>query len=130
MMKLGIIDDEWICSFLAQKLIQKVVPDSEISHFKNGLEAIDFMRQNRLSPLSLPEFILLDINMPVANGWDFLEMLDDLEINDYHPVIYISSSSQDPEDIAMAKKYASVKGFLPKPLTPYKLAGVLDNIGN
>ncbi len=130
MMKLGIIDDEWICSFLAQKLIQKVVPDSEISHFKNGLEAIDFMKQNRLSPLSLPEFILLDINMPVANGWDFLEMLDNLEISNYHPIIYISSSSQDPEDIAMAKKYASVKGFLPKPLTPYKLAGVLDNIVN
>ncbi|MBE9461524.1 response regulator [Dyadobacter subterraneus] len=128
-MKLGIIDDEWICSFLAQKLIQKVVPDSEISHFKNGLEAIDFMKQNRLSPLSLPEFILLDINMPVANGWDFLDMLNDLEISNYHPVIYISSSSQDPEDIAMAKKYASVKGFLPKPLTPFKLAGVLDNIG-
>lgn len=130
MMKLGIIDDEWICSFLAQKLIQKVVPDSEISHFKNGLEAIDFMKQNRLSPLSLPEFIILDINMPVANGWDFLDMLDDLEISNYHPIIYISSSSQDPEDIAMAKKYASVKGFLPKPLTPYKLAGVLDNVGN
>lgn len=130
MMKLGIIDDEWICSFLAQKLIQKVVPDSEISHFKNGLEAIDFMRQNRLSPLVLPEFIILDINMPVANGWDFLEMLDDLKISNYHPVIYISSSSQDPADIAMAKKYSSVKGFLPKPLTPHKLAGVLDNVGN
>lgn len=130
MMKLGIIDDEWICSFLAQKLIQKVVPDSEISHFKNGMEAIDFMKKNRLSPLTLPEFIILDINMPVANGWDFLEMLDDLEISNYHPVIYISSSSQDPEDIAMAKKYSSVKGFLPKPLTPFKLAGVLDNVGN
>ncbi|MCF0054933.1 response regulator [Dyadobacter sp. CY356] len=125
MMKLCVIDDEWICSFLAQKLIQKVVPDSQITHFKNGLEAIEFIQQHSATPSSLPGFILLDINMPVANGWDFLDMLSDLKINDYNPAIYISSSSQDAEDIAMAKQYASITGFLPKPLTLNKLADVL-----
>ncbi len=125
MMKLCVIDDEWICSFLAQKLIQKVVPDSQITHFQNGLEAIEFIQQHRFSPWSLPGFILLDINMPVANGWDFLDMLNNLEINDYNPAIYISSSSQDAEDIAMAKQYSCITGFLPKPLTLNKLADVL-----
>ncbi|WP_159469936.1 response regulator [Dyadobacter sp. 3J3] len=128
MMKLCIIDDEWISSFIAQKLILKVVPDSEISHFKNGMEAIEFIKENQLKLWSLPELFLLDINMPVANGWDFLDMLHDLDIRDYRPLIYISSSSQDQEDIATAKKYPSVAGFITKPLTPNKLAGIFDNI--
>lgn len=124
-MKLCVIDDEWICIFLAEKLIQKVVPDSQVSHFKNGMEAIEYMKQNRLTPWSLPAFILLDINMPIANGWDFLDMLNNLEIDGYKPTIYISSSSQDAEDLAMAKQYSSIAGFIPKPLTLKKLAGVL-----
>ncbi|WP_170982850.1 response regulator [Dyadobacter frigoris] len=127
MMKICIIDDERICSFLAQKLIKKLVPDSQISHFSNGQEAIDFIAQHRSIVWSLPELIFLDINMPITNGWDFLDILQELKISNYHPLIYISSSSQDVNDIEKAKTYSSVRGYLCKPLTPLMLERILDN---
>ncbi|WP_221392880.1 response regulator [Dyadobacter sp. NIV53] len=124
-MKIYVIDDEWICRFLTQKLIQKTVANSDIILFCNGQEAIEFMKQH-LDILTLPELILLDINMPVANGWKFLEMMQALQIKDYYPSIYIVSSSLDPDDIAKAQTYTAVLGYLPKPLTVMILTPVLE----
>lgn len=128
-MKICIIDDEWVCHIITQKLIEKMISDSQILHFSNGQDAFDFFTQQRFKPSSLPELIFLDINMPLANGWDFLDMLQDLEINDYNPRIFVSSSSQDNDDIARAAIYPAVKGYLPKPLTPVMLKEIFRDMG-
>ena len=125
-MKVCIIDDEWISRFLIQKLIQKTVTDPEIINFANGREAFEFIKLHQTDRLSLPELILLDINMPVANGWEFLDMMQALHIKNYNPLIYMVSSSIDPADLARAKTYPEVQGFLAKPLTYVMIAPVLE----
>jgi len=121
MMKICLIDDEWICRLIARKLIEKINADPDIMEFTEGQSAIDFLARQRLIGEPLPELILLDINMQLANGWQFLDMLQDLGMHDYHPRIYMSSSSIDSGDLVRAKTYPDVYGYLPKPLTPMML---------
>ena len=73
-MKICIIDDEADCYFLARKLIEKLMTNSDFLHFINGQEAIDYITKQRSELLSLPELIFLNINMPVVNGWRFLKI--------------------------------------------------------
>lgn len=127
-MKVCIIDDEWICRFITQKLIEKTGVDTHISQFANGQDAFDFISNECCQPWTLPELIFLDINMPVANGWMFLEMLQSLRRTDYNPSIYITSSSQNDEDIARARSYPEVSGYISKPITPVVLDKVFKDL--
>ena len=129
MMKICLIDDEWICRLIAQKLIEKIIADPDIVEFTEGQSAIDFLARQRQIGEPLPELILLDINMQLANGWQFLDMLQDLDIHDYHPRIYMSSSSIDSGDMAKAQTYPAVYGYLPKPLTPMMLCEIFSDMG-
>lgn len=71
----------------------------------------------------LPEVIFLDINMPVWDGWDFLNELEKLHFNK-HVNIYITSSSKDPLDQSKAKSYDLVKNFISKPFNIDELTSV------
>lgn len=116
-MKVCIIDDEWICRFIIQKVIERTTVDTQIAQFVNGQEAFDFISNENSKPWSLPGLIFLDINMPIVNGWQFLNLLQGLEPNGYNPSIYITSSSQDPDDLARAKTYPAISGYISKPVT-------------
>lgn len=123
-MKICIIDDDNTCHFIARLLISKILVDPDILQFFNGQEAFDFIETWQHKPESLPNLILLDINMPVANGWKFLDMLRELG-NQYQPAIYITSSSQDQRDFSRMQTYGEVKGFLPKPVSKDILEKIL-----
>lgn len=125
-MKICIIDDDRICRFIAQRLIEKTVADSEIIQFTNGMDASDFIARHCSSPGILPDVIFLDINMPVANGWEFLDMLSMMKVSNYNPRIYINSSSEDPCDVSKALTYSAVQGYLPKPLSATLLTQILE----
>jgi len=126
-MKICIIDDDWVCRFIVQKLLGKVLETPNILQFEDGQVAIDYIQEWRDNPGCLPELILLDINMPVANGWLFLDMLRKLNNDEYNPLIYISSSSQHPEDMAKVDTYPEVQGFLPKPLNVEALKTIIKD---
>ena len=69
-----LIDDDQINNFITSKLIKKVWPYAEITTCLNGRQAIDLLLSRKREPaLALPEYILLDLNMPVMDGWEFLE---------------------------------------------------------
>ncbi|SEI41754.1 Response regulator receiver domain-containing protein [Dyadobacter koreensis] len=123
-MKICIIDDDNTCHFIARLLITKILVKPDILQFFNGQEAFDFIETWQHNPESLPSIILLDINMPVANGWRFLDMLRQLG-NQYRPAIYITSSSQDHRDFSRMQNYDEVKGFLPKPVSKEILEQIL-----
>ena len=129
-MKICIIDDDPICHFIAEKMIEKVDSKSELSHFQNGREALDFFTEQQDNPERLPDLIFVDINMPVLNGWNFLSMLEELKIKRYDPNIFICSSSNNSQDLARAHIMAGVNGYLNKPLNPRMLQNVFQNIAD
>lgn len=114
--KLMVVDDDEIFVYLIKSIAKNLSTKIEISTAKNGKEAIQ-----RLSE-SVPDILLLDLNMPVMNGWKFLESLGDQSVP-YH--LYVVSSSIDPEDRRMAEEKEQVAGFIEKPVTREILENML-----
>jgi CheY-like chemotaxis protein len=117
-----LIDDDRIYQFTAKRIIELVNPAQKVLGFYNGQEAIDFFRQPGLTNHDLPDIIFLDINMPVMNGWDFLEELESIKDTFQQlPRIYILSSTVDPEDYKKATAFSLVENFISKPLSKESL---------
>jgi len=111
-----IIDDDTIYVSLLKKLIQLKKLCDNILVFKNGKEAIDFFKDSE----SLPDLILLDLNMPIMNGWEFLEAFNPINKqlgNITTPNLYVVSSSIDPVDSEKAKKIECVRDYISKPIS-------------
>jgi CheY-like chemotaxis protein len=122
-----LVDDDEINNFISVKLIKKTLLNTEIRTCLNGKFAIDQLveiQQN--DPADLPDYILLDINMPIMNGWEFLEEYERLKIDPKGKTkIYIISSSVFNNDINKAKSYPLVKDFVSKPLSVDKIKDLL-----
>ena len=84
------------------------------------LFAIEKLKENWNDSEILPDAILLDLNMPVMDGWQFLDEFIHLPIKK-EISIFIMTSSIDPADIEMAKKYDVIKDYIMKPITANKL---------
>jgi CheY-like chemotaxis protein len=114
-MKVFVIDDCEISLLLTTHLLNLAGIDL-VKTFAGGEKALDYLVEN--GPEALPDAILLDLNMPGMDGWEFLESLGAtgrLALKD--PCrIYILTSSIDPADAAKASTYVSVYGFFHKPL--------------
>ncbi len=124
-----LIDDDEINNFISIKLIKKALSNAEISSCLNGklaIEQLTEMQQN--SPEKLPDFILLDINMPIMNGWEFLDEYKRLNIDTTgKSKIFIISSSVFSNDISRARSYPLVKNFISKPLSVEKIREMLES---
>lgn len=97
--------------------------------FGNGFDAIEFLRTVQDTADALPEVILLDLNMPVMDGWEFLEAFRALKPSLPRKItIYIVSSSIAPADVERAKSISAVTDYIIKPITMAQLAHALTNI--
>ena len=113
-----IVDDDAIYQIIINKLIKKSGAFSANSSFTNGKEAINTLK-NRLGDIdSLPDIILLDINMPVMDGWEFMEEIKMIKSKiDKHIIIYIVSSSIASEDKNKSKTFTDIVGYISKPIS-------------
>jgi CheY-like chemotaxis protein len=117
-MHVWFIDDDDITNMLNQYFIEEHFPDISISIFAEAEDALVELCQNKATP----DFIFLDINMPVMNGWDFLDELSKCsQARTVFPSVYILSSSVDPSDLQKAEESLFVRGFISKPLEPEKV---------
>jgi CheY-like chemotaxis protein len=113
-----IIDDDPISSKIAALSIKKGIPEKQCVIYNNpeiALKDIVALRNNQpeLNPL-----LLIDINMPEMNGWEFIEALNEqMPETDNQYLGMILSSSVDPADIDKAKSYQRIVKFLTKPFT-------------
>lgn len=121
--RIYIIDDDPIYKLVTQKLIEKTKLFSETKEFKNGNEAIIYFK----ATTDLPDILLLDIEMPEMDGWEFLDAFCKLEkkINK-ESTVYIASSSIAIEDKLKAQKYKCVRDFLSKPINLDKLQKIAE----
>jgi CheY-like chemotaxis protein len=117
--KVFCVDDDPVTLMICNIMLEKVNFCKQIDEAGGGLAALKYF-ENQLVKQNpeLPELILLDINMPVMNGWEFL----DEYIEKYLPFIpdckiIILTSSVNPEDKELAENHPYVTGFMPKPLT-------------
>jgi len=127
-----LVDDDEINNFISIKLIKKALLNTDIMACLNGKFAIDQLADiQRKDPAKLPDYILLDINMPIMNGWEFLDEFKRLNLDPLgKSKIYIISSSVFSNDINKARSYPLVKDFVSKPLNVEKikeLFGVSSN---
>lgn len=114
-----VIDDDDINIFIINKIVEKTGYNVNMVSKANGLLAIDYLKSTT-SNEALPDLILIDINMPILNGWEFLHAYEELNISKkIH--MYMLSSSVYENDIEKAKTYAKVKGFISKPLSIERL---------
>ena len=119
-----LIDDDFIHQFGMKRMIQRYEPTAGVIEFSNGLDAINFFKAPH-DVDELPELIFLDINMPVMNGWEFMEEFTKIRDSISKRIeIYILSSSTDTHDIKKAKANPGITDYIVKPLTPEILKNI------
>jgi CheY-like chemotaxis protein len=118
-----LVDDDQVSNFLTQSLIEEINVAGYIHVANNGQEAIDFLEQYCSdATVECPDLILLDLNMPVMDGFEFLSRYKELEyLHHKHISIVILTSSSSTRDIEKAKEYDIVKYYLTKPITEENL---------
>jgi CheY-like chemotaxis protein len=113
-----VVDDDLVYHFIIKKLFSKCNINVDTKYFFNGLEAIDELKE-KVQTDNVPDLILLDINMPVYDGWQFLEEFKKLKQTISKEItVYLVSSSNDISDLNKSKEYQDeVKKYYYKPMT-------------
>jgi CheY-like chemotaxis protein len=123
-----VIDDDPIYQIIVTKIIHKSELFSSVSSFTNGKDAIDTLKNILENNELPPNIILLDINMPTMDGWEFMEEMALLKPKINERVnIYIVSSSIAFEDKSMAKNYSEIIAYLSKPVNSNDLILIAAN---
>tara|TARA_R110002072_G_scaffold39213_1_gene112810 strand:- start:30 stop:419 length:390 start_codon:yes stop_codon:yes gene_type:complete len=123
--KIMIIDDDAIDNYLVKVLINTNNIAETTLEFDNGEKALEYLVSNKNNPDNLPEIILLDIYMPRMNGLEFIEKLDEMQLECGKKCkICVVSSSIDDNDILRTKLNSNVFKFTTKPITPEFLSSL------
>ncbi len=120
-----LIDDSEPTNFFHKLILSKIQCTEQIISFKNGKEALIYLHNCSQNGDLLPDLIFLDINMPVMDGWQFLEEFKHFKSN--HKIVTIMlSSSLLPQDKIRALKYDFVYDFVTKPLETKRINEILS----
>lgn len=118
-MTVMLVDDKDISNFIMRKFIEIRKPETNIHEYTDPAQAFAVIDQ------VAPDIIFLDLNMPIMNGWSFLDAMRESALS--HKVAILTSSTSD-EDMDKSSQYGNVVNFYVKPLTPDELARVFDDL--
>lgn len=126
-----LIDDDEITNIISHKLLKSLNICANVQSFSNAIDALSYINDySTRNGKHSPELILLDINMPLMNGIEFLKSWDKLNFaNKEKVVIVVLATGYDGDDIAKARKFG-VNDFLLKPLTRDGLQEILNKYYN
>ncbi len=122
-----IIDDDPIYIFGTRRMMEIANFCESFMIFNNGKNALETLEKIILAEGTLPELILLDLNMPIMDGWEFLDEFIKIPC-EQKVTIYIITSSIDNEDIKKAKTYSHVSNYILKPVTVDSLKVILEEL--
>ena len=105
-----VIDDDSISLFLAEKIFEYELPGIPFKSFENVDISLSYLSNNKHTQ----RLILVDLNMPIKDGWNFLE---NYNFNVNNDLIFILSSSGNIADKNKAKSFTQVTGYIEKPIT-------------
>jgi CheY-like chemotaxis protein len=121
-----VVDDDKIYQFTTARMIQLVDDSVRVLSFGDGAQAIRHIHEHVADSDLLPDMILLDINMPCMDGWEFLNAYDHLKDGLAKDIkIYVVSSSIDERDVSRAKSIGCVSDYVVKPVTTDRLRELL-----
>lgn len=124
--EIAIIDDDKITILLTKKRIQMCNLADNVVAFENGKSAYENFAERIKNNQTLPDLILLDINMPIWDGWDFLQEFEN-QFKDINLCLFMLTSSINPADKEKANNYKLVKDFLIKPIDESVLVEAVVN---
>jgi CheY-like chemotaxis protein len=125
-LKVLLVDDDEVVLLMHDLMIIESGLSAKTLAFESSTAALDFLNQQTNTDERY--LIFLDIHMPVMNGWQFLDTIQELAIHDRISVI-ITSSSIDSSDHVMAKEYPVITEYIEKPLTAEIFARIKDRYG-
>jgi len=116
-----VVEDDPITSTITKLLIKKNLHFKEVQTYANGQRAFDHLLSVLEYGCDVPDLILLDLNMPLMDGWEFLDAFARLPLAK-SVCVFILTSSIRPEDIDKATFYQQVSGYFSKPLDKRNVA--------
>lgn len=123
-----LVDDDQINNFINQRLIEELTLTAELNLVNNGLEAVDYLKENCRVSTKCPELILLDINMPVMDGFEFLYEFETLDIPNKEKVkIVMLTTSTSQKDLERLNGH-EIAGYINKPLTEEKMLDLVNKL--
>jgi CheY-like chemotaxis protein len=117
-----LVDDDSIANFLIEKIVQSTGLARNIYKALNGKEALTFFQDEKDESV-LPEVVLLDLNMPIMNGFEFLKAFHSLQLKENVLIILVTSSS-NPSDIEQAKSLG-IRYYLTKPISAETIKSIM-----
>lgn len=114
-----LIDDDESSNFLHSIFINKLGLDIEINTALNGQEGLDFIMNRGLERLSLPCMVMLDLRMPIKDGWDFMRMYEEQvpeELKQQLAIVLVTVSD-NPQDRERAAANPHILDYAQKPLS-------------
>lgn len=119
-----IVDDDDEYNFITEDIFQDTDLNCNLIFKLWAMDALDYLEENKGN---FPDLILLDINMPIMNGWEFLEAYESRKYHITEPTIIImNSSSVYQEDKEKAKTYTKVVDYIDKPVTVKNIYRIRD----
>lgn len=115
-----VVDDDDILQFTTKMMLKMIIPEENYSGYLNPALALAYLQTNQAKREAMPDLLLLDINMPIMDGFEFLDMMTKT-VTQNVPLIFMVSSSISPDDIKLANSYKHVKEYLSKPVLTDRL---------
>ncbi len=126
-----LVDDNKTDNFFHERVIRKANAAETVVVKESAEEALEYLKNKENNPVDHPDIILLDINMPGMNGWEFIEEYEKLDKNFQSQMIVVMlTTSENPDDYEMAKKNNILADFKTKPLTVEMLKDIIATFHN